>query len=542
MINTQRLTNPAEPLLTFGEALGISLDTWVKREELEQITYTESNLSQENTKELTLDLITALRDAYGDALACRFRLGDLPVLDINLDTDDKSLEKFYDHIQDSPTVGFEFTLNKTRLVENWLGSVHGHRIFLYLFSNALENFLNSNLSRLESSLWGSGSETAHKVVLLVPNREIWLDGSYLAVLGGEQIEHWREVVSKPSHDDELRKMYKICQKNLKWQVPWLKHLTPLHLKMDGINSRDDSIAKKLLIHQVNSIILYTADRTVGDNNKPILSTYAGANYSVELALKNPADPIEEKVLAGVSDLMEMLEWAYNSTWPDDCLPLVQIGVAQALHAASPLDRYQLFLHNAPDIFNGLKWHWKAFIEGKVDSYVSQIQALEDYVADTVQAFADQITDIIKSLSDTMLAAVGVLIGSFIAALFRDQFDSSIFAIGIGVYALYVALFPLCYNMKHQWEQYQALCENFKERQRRFKQRLYPAKVGEIVGEQITDSQRRFKWWFYATLVAYIMVIMVILLAIIAVLLVPEFIENTLSVVLPPYSDIVNHSL
>ena len=134
MINTQRLTNPAEPLLTFGEALGISLDIWVKREELEQITYTESNLSQENTKKLTLDLITALRDAYGDALACRFRLGDLPVLDINLDTDDKSLEKFYDHIQDSPTVGFEFTLNKTRLVENWLGSVHGHRIFLYLFS------------------------------------------------------------------------------------------------------------------------------------------------------------------------------------------------------------------------------------------------------------------------------------------------------------------------------------------------------------------------------------------------------------------------
>ena len=532
MINTQMLNNPAEPLLTFGEALGISLDVWVEREELEQITYTKSNLSQKQTKKITLDMITALRDAYGEALTCRFRLGDLSVLDIDLGTDNQSLEKFHDSIKNSPTIDFEFTLNKTLLVENWLGSVPGYRMFIYLFPNALEKFLVSDLSRLESSLWGLESEIAHKVVLLVPDREIWLDGLYLAVFGGEQIEHWREVVSKPPlNDDKLRNIYDICQNNLKWQVPWLKYLTPLHLKVDGKKSHDDPITKALLIHQVNSIILYTADRTVGDNNKPILSTYAGANHSVELKLKNPEDHIEEDVLAGVSYLMEMLEWIYHPKCSGDRLPLVQIGIAQALHAASPFNRYQLLLLNAPNIFDGLKWHWKAFIEGKVNSYVSQIQVLEDYVADTVQAFAGQITNMIKSLSDTMLAAVAVLISSFIAALFRDQFDSSIFAIGMGVYALYVAIFPLCYNMTHQWEQYQALCDNFKERKIRFEQRLYPDKVSEIVGEQIIDSQRRFKWWFYSTIVAYIIVIS---LAIAAVLLVPEFIENTtLSVALNP---------
>jgi len=523
-INTQRFTNPAKPLLAFGKALDIAPDVWVKNESLDQIEYTDYNFRQVMAKKLTIDLITSLRDAYGDALICRFRLGDLPVLDINLNTDAKSLEEFRDAIRDSPTIVFKFTLNKTRLVENWLGNEPDYRVFLYLFPNALENFLNSNLSQLESLLWGLELETAHKVVLLVPDREIWLDGLYLAVLGGEQIEHWREAVSKPPHNgDELKNMYKICQKNLKWQVPWLKHLTPLHLRVDGKISGDDSIFKKILVHQVNSIILYTADRTVGDNNKPILSTYAGANHSVELTLKNPADPIEEKVLAGVSNLMEMLEWAYNSTWSADRLPIVQIGVAQALHAASPLDRYHLLLHNAPNIFDGLKWHWKAFIEGKVDSYMSQIHALEDYVADTVQTFADQITDMIKNLSNTMLAAVGVLIGTFIAALFRDKFDPNIFTIGMVVYALYVLIFPLCYNMKHQCEQYQALRDNFKMRQIRFEERLYPEKVNIIVGTQITDSQHRFKRWFYATLVAYIMVIV---LAIAAVLLVPEFIENT----------------
>ncbi|PXF55057.1 MAG: hypothetical protein C4B59_17605 [Candidatus Methanogaster sp.] len=70
--------------------------------------------------------------------------------------------------------------------------------------------------------------------------------------------------------------------------------------------------------------------------------------------------------------MEMLEWIYNIEWSADCLPLVQIVVAQTLQAASPAVRYQLLLYNAPNIFDGLKWHWKAFIEGKVDSYVSQV--------------------------------------------------------------------------------------------------------------------------------------------------------------------------
>lgn len=518
-----RLSNPAKPLLAFGEALGIASDVWVEREELEQITYTDYDFSREKATSITLEQIAPLIAAYHDALTCRFRLGDLTVLDIVPDMDEASLEKFRDDIRSSPTVVFEFTLDKTKLVDRWIGGMPGYHLFLYLFPNALERFLISDLGRLESLLWGSESETAHKVVLLVPDREIRLNGAYLAVLGGQQIGHWREVVSQPPRDaDELRNMYETCQKNLNWQVPWLKHLTPLHLKVDGQIPRDESIVKALLIHQVNAIVLYTAYRTVGAKDKPRLSTYAGASQSVELTLGNPADPIEEKVLAGVSDLMEMLEWAYNLKWSADRLSLVQIGVAQALHAASPTVRYQLLLHNAPNIFDGLKWHWKAFIEGKVDAYVSQVQALEDYVADTVRAFADQIAAMIKSLSDTTLAAVAVLIGSFIAALFKDEFNPTVFAIGMVVYAFYVLIFPLCYNMWHQWERYQALLDSFKERQLRFEERLYTEKVDTIVGTQVTNSQRRFKRWFRATFVAYIAVI---ILAIVAAWWVPRFMES-----------------
>ena len=506
MMNAHGLSNPAGPLLAFGEALDIASDVWVEREELEQITYTDSEFSREKATSLTLEQITLLLDAYGDALTCHFRLGDLVVLDIVSDLKEASLKTFRDMTQDSPTVAFEFRLDKKRLVESWLGSMPGYRLFLYLFPKALESLLTIDLGRLESLLWGSKSETAHKVILLVPDHEIWLDGTYLAVLGGERIGHWREVISQPQREsDALRNMYETCQKNLNWQMPWLKHLTPLHLKVDGQIPRNYSITKALLIHQVNSIILYTADRTVGDKHKPRLATYAGASQSVEMALGNPTDPIGEKALAGVSNLMEMLEWTYDPKWSADRLPLVQIGVAQALHAASPADRYQLLMHNAANIFEGLQWHWKAFIDRKMDAYMSQVQALEDYVADTVKAFADEISSMIKSLSDTMLVAVGVLLGSFIAALFKDEFNPTIFIIGMLVYAVYVLMFPLAYNMLHQWQRYKALRDNFNVRKGRFVERLYTDKVDEMVGAQVTDSQCSFKWWFYVTLATYILV-------------------------------------
>jgi small basic protein len=154
----------------------------------------------------------------------------------------------------------------------------------------------------------------------------------------------------------------------------------------------------------------------------------------------------------------------------------------------------------------LHWHWKAFIENKVDAYMSQVQALEDYVASTVQAFTGQVSALIKSLSDTMLAAVGALLGSFIAALFKDKFDPTIFVIGMLIYALYVVLFPLGYNMTHHWQRYQGLVSDFQSRRERFEQRLYPENVDEIVGGQVAKSRRHFRRWFWATILAYAVVV------------------------------------
>jgi hypothetical protein len=516
-MSEDRLSVPAGPLLTFGEMLGITAEAWAAREEPEQLTYTDPQFSREGAIGLTLERIAPLLNVYGDAFTCRFLLGDLVVLNIALGLDEQALATFREQTRHSPTVTLDLRLDKARLVLNLGGQVPDWcRLYLYLFPGALERLLTGGLGWLESRLWGS--ERARKVILLVPDREVWLDGPYLAVLGGERIGDWREAVPQGPPDAERpASMYRTCRDNLKWQESWLRHLTPLHLQVDGQALPDDPIANALRVHLANLIILYTADRTVTRGDGRWLATYTGDKQSVELTLGDPKDRLGEEAGAGVGALRQMLEWAYDPRWSADRLPLVQIGMAQALHAAEPPFRYRLLLYNAASIFDGLQWHWKAFIEGKVDAYLGQVRALEDCVASTVQAFADQVSAMIKSLSDTMLAAVGALLGSFVAALFKDKFNPTIFVIGMLVYAVYVLVFPLGYNMLNQWGRYRALVKDFAVRCQRFEERLYPQKVQEIVGTRVAESQERFQRWFAVTLLAYVVVI---ILAVVAAVLLP----------------------
>jgi len=502
--------DPAAPLRAFGDALGIPVETWPAREELEQLTYSDSNLERAVASRLTLERITSLIEAYGEALTCRFLLDDLPVLEVASGLSEADLERFRADTRHSPTVTLDLKLDKARLIEKWLGrnwrnELPGCQAFLYLYAEALESFMIGPLRELERCLWGE--ETAQKVILLVPGREIRLNGPYLAVVGGAWINKLREVVLEELPDAKrVQVMYRTCREILKWEESWLHHLTPLHLKVGGQAPPGDVITGALLAHLDNLAILYTADRTTLQANRRWVATYIGASQSVEVVLGDPPQHWDEGVWASINSLIRLVEWAYDSRWSADRLPLVQVAVVQALRAAAPTVRYRLLLDNATCIFEGLQWHWKAFIENKVDAYTAQVRELEDYVADTMQAFADQSSAMVKSLSETMLAAVAALLGSFVAALFKDEFNPLIFRIGMVAYAAYVFVFPLIYTMSHQWGWYRMLVKEFAGRRQRFEERMYRDRVEEMVGTQFDDSRSRFKRWFIAILLTYLAVV------------------------------------
>lgn len=526
------LSDPAAPLRAFSLALGIPAEIWPGREGLTQVTYDDQELSRDVVAALRLDQITPLADAYGDALTCRFYLGDIPVLDVRSGITGANLDEFRDQTISTPSVRFDIKLDKVRLVADWLGAQPHTRLFLYLFPEALERLLVAPLPRLETLLWGT-EPNAH-VIVLVPRRDVWLLGERLAILGGARIGAWRTALpATPPDAARIREVYDQRADTVRWQETWLTFLTPLHLHSAGHPTGGDPIADAVRTHLANLIVMYTADRTALRAGRWV-STYTGAQEAVELQLASPDDPLGQHADAYIEVLYRLFDWVYDPKWAVDRLQLVQITAAQMLHELTPPDRYRRLLERAEPFYKDLQRQWKSFMEGKVDAYTDQVRALEDYVAATVQLFADQGAAITKSLSDTMLAAVAALLVSFIAAIFQSAFNQAVFTLGMIVYAVYVLGFPLVYNMLYQWQRYGTLVNDFEARRRRFEERLSEEQVEEIVATHVMESRTRFRQWFWSTVAIYAVTVV---LAMTAATVVPKIV----GVAPRPHIPVITHT-
>ena len=107
----------------------------------------------------------------------------------------------------------------------------------------------------------------------------------------------------------------------------------------------------------------------------------------------------------------------DTLWTSERLPFVQTRIAQALEGVAEERRLSSFVEIMPTLLNSIDRQWKAFIDDRVSTYLDRVHALEEIVADAVDGFSQQIGLLTSNLTATMLAAVAVLIGSFIAAAF-----------------------------------------------------------------------------------------------------------------------------
>src|SRR5215211_5843622 len=96
-----------DPLLTFGDALGEAQPDWTQKEQLNQLTHYDTNFSRGVAATLTLAQLKPLAEAYGDALVCRFSLGDLVALDVTPSLDQEALDAFHEETKLTPTLKFE---------------------------------------------------------------------------------------------------------------------------------------------------------------------------------------------------------------------------------------------------------------------------------------------------------------------------------------------------------------------------------------------------------------------------------------------------
>lgn len=514
----------AQPLLRFTAALGGDTPDFSHHERLADIRFYDETFPASSLAALDFETLDALKEAYGDALQLKILRGDQPLLDLQKAFDQALFDRFQRRLAASHDVVLDLVLDKRAYARNLLEDVPQHcHLPLYLFPERLHNYLlAARLTDLEADLW---PDRAAKTLLLLPTLDICMDGPLLAIFGGRYIGRWQEAFSEKVDAFRPQRIYASALESLRWEDRWLAYLTPLHLFLQsrteaGIDD-NHALVTALRMHLANAILLYTAERTVkrGDS---FLSTFATSRATVDVphlaaaALQGDGH-FAAGLARGLGGLQQTFEWAYEPPWKlGERLPVVQIALVNALRAALPQQRYQVLLNNATQIYDNLEWTWREFLDERFDDYLGKLQQVEAYVGETVSGHSRQVTELVKNVSETMLAAVGVTLASFVAALFQDNFDATVFRIGIWAYAAYVFFFPLLYSLSSQLGRYKALEQQLQRRRQRFEQRLHPDAVKDIVGDEVQASRRRFSFWFRMTATVYFLVIALALIAAFAV--------------------------
>jgi len=240
----------------------------------------------------------------------------------------------------------------------------------------------------------------------------------------------------------------------------------------------------------------------------------------------PNEPalIPETVSPGSTKaLVDLVAWCFEvkqdgggSSWADQRLGFFQVRVAQLLDDADPKQRGETLLRQAGELLASMNGQWRTFIEGRIQGYLDEQKELDELVDVTIRSFGEQSGTLTKSLIDTLLAAVAALIGSTVAAAFKDPFNAGLFRLGMLVYAAYVLLFPAVIGLSVQVGRFRAEQRSYESRRQRFANLLGEHQVNTLEGKRISAAKSSFWFWFWVAVGGFVVAIVGSLVAVLTV--------------------------
>ena len=497
------------PLVDLCGALGVTAEQLAAVEDADSLTH-GFPVSAAAVAGLRMEIIQRFAAAFGDSGQIELRTGDLTEIVLGPAVNDASLSAFTSDV--SPEAGpYEalVRIDKTELAARLAGAAPRRDVRVYLFTDALLRALARGITRFESEVW---THAPAPLVLGVADADIKLTGPLLSVLGGTHLGGVEAAACAALPDgDAFAEVIAARDRHIGWDTPWVRGLTPWHFELTGTCEHME-LHRVLRAQLLKLAVLFTCDRarTHGSGPTPVIrAEYRGREHVAVIPIDERAgvDATADEVAA----MLRATDWCYRRAgtaepdWVSDRLPFIQTRVAQTLEPHPEEARLAALAHAMPYLLEGIEWHWKAFIEGKVGEYLAGVQQVETIVAETVTSFADRSASLAKSLSDSILAAVAVLIGSFIAAAFKEPFDETLFRIGVRTYAVYVILFPGVVGLFAAHGSLQVARAGFDARMTRFKEAIYSAKVDDIVGNRVSDAQRSVYRWLGMAAVTYTIV-------------------------------------
>ncbi len=142
------------------------------------------------------------------------------------------------------------------------------------------------------------------------------------------------------------------------------------------------------------------------------------------------------------------------------------------------------------------------MDGKIDKHFEQVDKVTDYVADAAKGVAQAIDSVTKGLTDALLAAVGLVVVTLLAALVKEPANQIVIKMALSAYALYLLLFQGVYRMGSIAHSYLLLREETEQRLATYVERLGREKVC-APSSSLEKRKRQFWTWFLVTGVIYV---------------------------------------
>jgi hypothetical protein len=436
----------------------------------------------------SFDVINAAVTAWADCLIVSFA-SEHGIRPLTAGPSAVNAESFADFMTDIATATSEdkvrvsMRVSKADFVQQRLPTVPGANVLLSVFRSNVVRALSGTFSEIQQVFF---PDIYSRCVCLVLEDDLDLSGACVAVVGPSAFLAESGKKKRPIN----RRRIEILWQTRKDQVSWIDfetQLTPYHLMLstpagDGNHELIDAFAKKFyalaLIHLADSVRF-----TDGE----YVAFFGGLAGTV---VRIPSDP--GITPSNTAVLGRVLIWAYSERAPDK-LSFVR-GVSTSYLADDPAENYRIFAESLPRIWENARANYSSFIRGFVTRHFEKLREVDEYVRETGDKLGDQISDLVKNLTTNMLAAVGVVVGGFVAYALNPRASSKLLSIGLFIYGAYILLFPLLYSLIfHNLFDYLITTRDFSKRIGEFEQVLQLPGFSKRLADRV--KYRKVHFWF-----------------------------------------------
>jgi hypothetical protein len=396
---------------------------------------------------------------------------------------EQELSDFFEDIAASPTATLRVRVrvDKTGFIERHCSGPEKH--LLYIFTRNLVKSLQASPDKLQNVFFSNAVFQCHCVLLEEP---IAISGPHLFIHQDFVTPAFRGI--PPRHPscllERIADIQHLREENTRWLVPET-YLTPMHFVIEN-GSDSGSVPLAICRLQYALIIFYLAE-TVRDLPEGYLATFPGLTRTVVLIPKErPLTPINTWLL------YRLFRWCYSERTTDK-LDIARSTISSVL-ADDRVENYEFLPKHAERIWSASRSTYRTLVHDIVAKHFEKLKQLQDYINSMSSDLASKVSTIVSSLTTNTLAAIGVVLGAFVAYAFdsSNKIRPDVFKFGLFVYGFYILAFPLTYSLLlNNLTDYIILKKEFKRGLERFEAVLGIPGLSEQRPEVVKARSRHF---------------------------------------------------